>query len=53
MNINIYSVKVKHDTGFIKLRVAASSIKSAKQVICESENCPENAILSVKLVKYL
>jgi hypothetical protein len=50
MEIKQYTAKIKHDKGIFTLKTFASCIESAKIMICKAENCPENAILSIKKV---
>lgn len=47
--MNNYIIKLKHDTGIIKIKTSAIDDQSAKKNVLASENCPESAIVSVKL----
>jgi hypothetical protein len=42
-----YILTVKHDNGRIKLSTWAISEKSAKDIVCKAESCPEDAIIKV------
>jgi len=44
----LYTVKVKHDDGTTNIVTAASSEKSAKEIVMNAEGCPECAIISIK-----
>lgn len=45
--MNEYSVKVKHDKGIITFKVMADDVTSARKTVCQTEGCPERAIMSV------
>ena len=49
--INEYVVRLKHDKGFINLRIAADTTEKAIKLIMKIEKAPFSAIRSVKLVK--
>lgn len=42
-----YRVTVKHDKGKVQIILAATSKKNAREVVCNAENCPAIAVLSV------
>ncbi len=42
---------LKTDSGKFKIKTIATSLKTAKSIIMNSENCPEQAILSIKTKK--
>lgn len=47
-----FEITVKHDTGKTKLTISATDLVSAVKIVCESEGCPECAIVSTnKVVK--
>lgn len=43
-----YTFKVIHDYGVIYITTAASSEKSARELIARSENCPEHSLEIIK-----
>lgn len=45
-----YMVKVKHDNGVINIRVCASCMRQAIELVKINENCPEGAIRSVRRI---
>jgi len=36
--------RLKHDNGITVIKTTATSVKAAKQKICEAEGCPESAL---------
>jgi len=49
MSIKEYIVRVKHDGGVARVRVAAFGRAGAASRVMQSERCPRRAILSVRL----
>ncbi len=47
MQIRRYTLRVKHDAGFITIRTVASSEAAARYIVCRAEHCPERAIRRV------
>jgi hypothetical protein len=45
MSVRQYKFKLKHDSGTVTLRTAASSVGSAVRIVCLAECCPESAIV--------
>ena len=43
-----YYFKAKHDDGEITLKTVATSVKSAKEIICKAELCPPRALTFLK-----
>lgn len=51
-DVKMYQVTVKHDTGKVKIRTAATDKETAIKIICNAEGCPEGAIIKVvELIK--
>jgi hypothetical protein len=46
-----YKVRLKHDTGFVSVIVAAKDTDEAIALVCKSEKAPLVAIRSVRLAK--
>ena len=42
--MNTYVFALKHDNGYLNIHVTAKDYKTAKQMVINAENCPENAI---------
>lgn len=51
LSVNEYSVTVKHDNGTKTIKTTGSSEDAAKKKVMAAENCPANAITSIKLIK--
>jgi hypothetical protein len=51
MKLAIYELTIKHDSGVMRIKTSASSEQMAKKLIIDYENCPEESILSLDLVK--
>lgn len=51
MNIYVYKLKVKHDTGIINIITSATSEYNAKYKVMLSENCPLSAIIDIRKIK--
>lgn len=47
MQINHYTLRVRHDAGFVTIRTTASSEEAARQAVMEAERCPASAIRRV------
>jgi hypothetical protein len=47
----IYKVTVQHDTGKANFKTVASSEEKARATIRNIENCPDSAIIKIKLIK--
>jgi hypothetical protein len=43
-----YNAKIKHDYGTFKVKVYATDEKTGRHMICQAENCPDIAIVSIK-----
>jgi len=46
-----YIIKLRHDNGTVSFIVIASSQDNAIKQVCNSENCPESAIYSIRECK--
>lgn len=44
-----FIVRLKHDTGFVSVRVAAKDTDTAIKLVCKAERAPFSAVRSVKL----
>lgn len=42
-----YTMRVKHDRGFVTIRTVASSVEAARMMVCRAELCPDRAIRRV------
>lgn len=42
-----YTLRVKHDAGFITIRTVAQSEAAARHIVCMAERCPDRAIRRV------
>lgn len=42
-----YTFEVSHDAGKFFLSVVSYSQKRAKQMVCDAEHCPKNAVVFV------
>jgi len=51
MDIREYIVRLKHDKGFVILRIAATSTEKAIDLVCLIEKAPLVAVRSVRLAK--
>jgi hypothetical protein len=51
MDIREYIVRLKHDKGFVSLRIAATSTDKAIELVCQIEKAPFSAVRSVRLAK--
>jgi len=49
--MNNYIVRLKHDTGFVTLRIAALTTQKAIELVCEIEKAPFTAVRSVRVAK--
>jgi len=47
MTIKKYTAKLNSDTGLFNLTVFATSLSNAIKMICNTQNCPRNAIKSI------
>jgi len=45
-----YILTLKHDNGTVKIRVFADSIQGAINAVTKAENCPECAIINIKVL---
>ena len=43
-----FSVKLKHDKGFVRIKVKARDKESAAKMACTMESCPPCAVISVR-----
>lgn len=50
MKIKRYEFGVRHDSGTLKIRTAASSLEAAKNIVMQAEGCPEGAITSWRII---
>ena len=49
---HLYSATLSHDNGSTEIKVYATDIESAIQIIMKAEKCPRTAISDLKLVNY-
>jgi hypothetical protein len=42
-----FTLRVKHDAGFVTIRAVASSAEDARSLVCIAERCPDCAIKRV------
>lgn len=47
----LYKVKLQSDTGTHIITTSAASERDARLKICKAENCPDTAVIKVKLIK--
>jgi len=45
--MNTYIFALKHDNGYVNIHVTATDYKTAKNLLCKAENCPERALTLV------
>jgi hypothetical protein len=50
MKTKTYALTLRHDSGTVEIRIAASSLASAKQRVLDAERAPESAIQSWRIV---
>jgi len=48
--MNTYVFALKHDNGYINIRVTAKNYKTAKTMLSKAENCPESALTLVCVI---
>ena len=48
MEVKRYIARVKHDNEIIEIKTLATCLESAKTNICNAENCPESAIITIR-----
>lgn len=46
-DLKTFQVTIRHDSGKIRIKTAATDKDHAKNIICQAEGCPETAILKV------
>lgn len=47
--MNVYALRLKHDTGSVWLRVVADSADAAIRQVCAIEGAPERSVREVRL----
>jgi hypothetical protein len=47
--MNEYKFTLLHDNGKSKIKTIANNLDSATQKILNAENCPESAIINIKI----
>jgi hypothetical protein len=47
--MQMYKVRLQHDSGFISVIVAAKDTEQAIKLVCKAEKAPLNAVRSVKI----
>jgi hypothetical protein len=48
-----FTLRVKHDAGFVTIRTVARDEATARYLVCRAERCPERAIRRVYAGKVL
>lgn len=48
-----FTLRVRHDAGYVTIRTVASSEAAARAMVCAAERCPDRAIRRVWLGKSL
>lgn len=46
--MHLFKVTVQHDTGKIRLRVVATDEAAARKMVCNTEGCPDRAIIKIQ-----
>ena len=42
-----YTLRVRHDGGWVSITTVAQSVEAARRVVCASERCPDRSIRRV------
>ena len=50
--MKFYTFTLEHDTGKINITTAASNLAEAIRLIETAENCPESAILKIRIKEF-
>ncbi|OLP04495.1 hypothetical protein [Rhodoferax antarcticus] len=46
-----FTLRLKHDAGYVSIRTVARSESVARQLVCDAERCPPSAIRRVYVGK--